>query len=1023
MKPAVLPAALLLLAPLSAAAVTRTWDGGGGTALFSTAANWDPDGAPASGDALVFPAAAPNTVTNDLTSRTFVTLSFPAGTTIAGNGFTLTSGISTSSMGIRGAVTIEANVTLGADQTFTAGGTGSLVFAGNVNFGARKLTVAGTRPVVFQGITGSSTAGSQLRKTGPGMLRIDPSAIVITNLPFTLTEGTLDVDGNFQVPVTMTGGTLTGEGTLGFAFDATGGDIIPDDDDLTISGAASLGGTARLKVRLPGPSDETGLDCNGSLTITGDAALDVDTGGLNPARGEVFQFITKSSGAISGFFSNAPPGTEYPAGTSVLRLSYTGGNGNDVTLATVSTTRTWDEGATLNNNWTSADNWSQNLAPQSGDVLVFPFLSHDIRSVDNNFANYTTFRQLVVESFYYKFRGAPFALSHGVIAETDLDFDTSVRLAQDQEWQLGAQIGGTFQLATVHFDLLDELETNGRILTVRGSAELDGKMTGSGGLTVREDSFFDLLKANTFTGPVVVEAGAHLHIRDHESLGTTQGNTTVEGELSIGGFGNDAIAEPFVLRGGSRVELGQDTVLTGPIVLTPGSSGVAIEGSAGSQRLLGQITSTAEITANLSKVEIGGTAANTWQGGAIINGPVVLNKTAGRNALSCRRVLINDFSSDTVLLCHQNEQIADDAEVELDSLFLLGLVSPPGAGTTETLGTLILEGDTGGSPLVDGPPGAQLILTTALESGGTDAVARIKTPLRVTGNPVTFTIADRPQETDLEITGALTRTGAGRIVKAGAGTLLLTGSAAVPLELTGGVTVFTGHAAASAIALHGGTLAGSGSVGNVTALTGGGTVSPGPNLAILNTGSLTWNAATRLRIEAGVFNLGTGYDRLAAAGSVTLNGATLEVVRLPSFGVPAGAQLLIVSNGGAAAVSGTFAGLPQGAFLPDPAGAAGFTISYTGGDGNDVVLTRVSFAPVTPLLTSMTLAQGAGPGGQDQVILAGTAGPSQTVTLEVSPNLSVWTTLQSVTANAAGNVAVTLHQTAGIQRRFFRLMP
>jgi hypothetical protein len=47
MRPAVLSAALLLCGPLSAAAVTRTWDGGGGTALFSTAGNWNPDGAPA----------------------------------------------------------------------------------------------------------------------------------------------------------------------------------------------------------------------------------------------------------------------------------------------------------------------------------------------------------------------------------------------------------------------------------------------------------------------------------------------------------------------------------------------------------------------------------------------------------------------------------------------------------------------------------------------------------------------------------------------------------------------------------------------------------------------------------------------------------------------------------------------------------------------------------------------------------------------------------------------------------------
>ena len=81
-------AAILCALPLTASGTTRTWDGGGGTANFSTAANWNPDGAPANGDDLVFPAAAPTTVTNDLSSRTFGSLSFPAGVTLAGNAFT-----------------------------------------------------------------------------------------------------------------------------------------------------------------------------------------------------------------------------------------------------------------------------------------------------------------------------------------------------------------------------------------------------------------------------------------------------------------------------------------------------------------------------------------------------------------------------------------------------------------------------------------------------------------------------------------------------------------------------------------------------------------------------------------------------------------------------------------------------------------------------------------------------------------------------------------------------------------------
>ena len=251
-----------------ASAITRTWDGGCGTAIFSTAANWNPDGAPANDDDLVFPAAAPVTVTNDLSSRTFGSLSFPAGTTLAGNAFTLTRGITSSPGGVggRSAVTIEANVTLAANQSFTSSGTGSLNFDGTVIFGARTLTVTGARPCTFNGIAGSNTAGSRLLKTGTGLLHVASTSLAFTNLPWDVSDGTLDVDGNLQATVNLTGGKLTGDGTL-IGLNATGGDIEPDASDLSVAGNVTLGGTSRCLFHLTGASAENTLECNGSSVI------------------------------------------------------------------------------------------------------------------------------------------------------------------------------------------------------------------------------------------------------------------------------------------------------------------------------------------------------------------------------------------------------------------------------------------------------------------------------------------------------------------------------------------------------------------------------------------------------------------------------------------------------------------------------------------------------------------------------------------------------------------------------------
>src|SRR5262249_47014075 len=53
-----------------------------------------------------------------------------------------------------------------------------------------------------------------------------------------------------------------------------------------------------------------------------------------------------------------------------------------------------------------------------------------------------------------------------------------------------------------------------------------------------------------------------------------------------------------------------------------------------------------------------------------------------------------------------------------------------------------------------------------------------------------------------------------------------------------------------------------------------------------------------------------------------------------------GTQFILINNDGVDPVSGTFAGLPEGGTVF--VGGAPFTISYVGGDGNDVVLTSVT---------------------------------------------------------------------------------
>jgi len=69
---------------------------------------------------------------------------------------------------------------------------------------------------------------------------------------------------------------------------------------------------------------------------------------------------------------------------------------------------------------------------------------------------------------------------------------------------------------------------------------------------------------------------------------------------------------------------------------------------------------------------------------------------------------------------------------------------------------------------------------------------------------------------------------------------------------------------------------------------------------------------------------------------------TLSPVAINGFTPTLGQTFMILDKAAAGAISGTFNGLAQGATIPSFLGSAlRAQISYTGGDGNDVVLTVV----------------------------------------------------------------------------------
>jgi autotransporter-associated beta strand protein len=200
-------------------------------------------------------------------------------------------------------------------------------------------------------------------------------------------------------------------------------------------------------------------------------------------------------------------------------------------------------------------------------------------------------------------------------------------------------------------------------------------------------------------------------------------------------------------------------------------------------------------------------------------------------------------------------------------------------------------------------------------------------------------------------TGAITKNGSGAALIASANNF--TGS----LTLNSGILINDAIIPNSPVTVNGGTIGGQsfftgfGGTGTIGATNvAAGVISSGTlesPTGILNiTGGLTFTAnGNYVSKLSGTTPGANGHDQLNVTGTVTLNNARFVPLFFNNFRPAIGDSFMILRNDGTDAINGTFLNAPENSVFTASLNTA-FRITYQGGDGNDIVITRV-VAPIS----------------------------------------------------------------------------
>jgi uncharacterized repeat protein (TIGR01451 family) len=767
---------------------------------------------------------------------------------------------------------------------------------------------------------------------GPGASRLtntddfgsgtDFGSITFSSAGYTISGNAITANGNLD------GSAATGNNTFDLNVTLAGGAGVltgPTNTDLTLGSTIDNGGATFTVTGGVGRVDFTGaINGSGGLTVNdagGTVALsgpaDTYTGTTSVQAGTLL--LNKSSG-------NAVPGTlTVPGGTVRLLAS---NQIADTGAVTVSASGLLD----LNNNSDAVGSVTLSMgAVTTGTgtlTLGGNVTDTGASSISGNLALGAAKRTFTVNA------SSTLTVSAGVsgsVGLTKAGAGTLVLSAADSYsggTTLSAgtlTVGNNSALGAGGLTLANgtTLSATGTAVTLANAVTLNGNVTFAGAVGVTLNSAIALTANRTLTvtntagvtlqGGVTESGGARsltkagagkliLPVADSYSGGTTfSGGTLVVGNNSALGTGTLTVTAGNLSATGSAVTLANAVTLGGNLSVS-GSLAVTFSGAV---TLTGNRTLTLTNTAATTISGIVGQSGGTW----------TLTK-AGGGALVLKAA--NTYAGGTVLSA--------------------GTLT---VGTNSALGTGALTITSGTITATHGP----VSLANALTLGGNFTVAGSQA-LTFTGTTTltgtrTITVTNT---SSTKLAGNIGQSASGLgLTKAGAGTLILSGTNSYTgtTTINAGTLLVNGSQTGSAVSVQSGaTLGGTGTVGTVTAVSGG-HVAPGAGAGlpgILTATALSLPSGSTFNVALNGTTAGSGYSQLSSSGTINITGSTLNVSL--GFTPAIGNSFTIIKNTGSSAIVGTFNGLKQnGTFTQN---GMVFRISYTGGSGHDVVLTRIS---------------------------------------------------------------------------------